>query len=597
MPGLINNADGGFSLETIINAGGTNNSAVTALPPIILCPVGGLCQFSVPGSDPDPADTLNFRLSTSLEADRDAFTGFIQPTGASVDSMTGLYSWDSTGLGIEGDLFSTQVTIEDGTGAGRSKVAVDFLIELVTVDFNPPVVTGPAPDFDPLCDTTVVATTGVLTSFDILATDIDAENVTLNAAGLPAGATMTPPLPAMGFMSVQSTFDWTPTTSDVGDHVVNFDATTPSNGQTLCPVTIKVDEFVAVVEPAGDDNVTVFAGADDPDNDNAINMSYTQVDAAGAVTAGGCVGPALRETWGHGYGKFGYFKPKFIDIRKILDASDDPRCAELRAQIPKAIYISPTQRVLPNPNLSDDDRQALYFGKEPEDFAARAALRWVFYIITSDAVTSNVAVISGNSAKEIGYEGECFDDTLPDRADSREFRGVMGGTSIDPMEKIRVFRTTTWECDRSRSGRRSSTIGILLNMRNDHFFSAGYKLETVLSLVGLLSEVKKELKSTDCVVNVRPELKALLKQIKKTKKVFLKAKTAQKVLDKAVPQFDKLLLQAVNFPACPDNVGARFAELAGAAAFMACDYSGHPVDRVKLDCPISQDVLDVIISD
>ena len=134
-------------------------------------------------------------------------------------------------------------------------------------------------------------------------------------------------------------------------------------------------------------------------------------------------------------------------------------------------------------------------------------------------------------------------------------------------------------------------------MLNDHFSSFGYKLETVLSLIGLYSEVKKELKSTDCEVNVKSELKALKSQIKKTKKVFLKARTAQQVLTKAVPEFDELLLQTVNFPSCPDNVGARFAELAGAAAFMACDYSGHPVDRVKADCPISPDVLDVIISD
>jgi len=389
---------------------------------------------------------------------------------------------------------------------------------------------------------------------------------------------------------------YTPDAGFGGDDFFIYTLTDFDGDTDTARVDVFVEAEVAVAEPDGDNNVTVFASADNPNNTNAINMSYTKVEVAGDVTAGGCTAPALRETWGHGYGHFGFFKPKYIDIRKLLDASDDPRCAELRAQIPKAIYISPTQRVLPNPNLSDDDRQALYFGKEPEDFAARAALRWVFYIITSDAVTSNVAVISGNAAKEIGYEGEC-EEVFHDRDDSREFRGVMGGTSIDPMEKIRVFRTTTWDCDRSRSGRRSSSIGILLNMRNDHFSSFGYKLETVLSLIGLYSEVKKELKSTDCEVNVKSELKALKSQIKKTKKVFLKARTAQQVLTKAVPEFDELLLQTVNFPSCPDNVGARFAELAGAAAFMACDYSGHPVDRVKADCPISPDVLDVIISD
>ena len=453
VPGLINNADGGFSLETVINAGGTNNSPVTALPPIKFCPVGGLCQFNVPGSDPDAGDTLGFRLSTSLEADRDAFTGFIQPTGASIHPMTGLYSWDSSGLGVEGDLFSTQVMIEDSGGPQTTKVAVDFLIELVTVDFNPPVITGPAPDFDPLCDTAVLATAGVLTSFDVLATDIDAENVTLNAAGLPAGAAMTPPLPAVGLMSVQSTFDWTPTTSDVGAHIVTFDATTPSNGQTLCPVTITVDDFVAAVEPDPEDPegpVTVFAGANDPDNDNPFDMDYQQVNAPGTVTAGCCQIPAIYETKGHGHGIFGYFKPTFRDVGKLLRASDDPNCADLIPLIPKRkAYITPTQRVLADPALSDAEVAALYYGDAPEDFAARANLRWAFCVIESDVPNTGIAVLSENAAKVVGYEVDCEEDVLQDR-------GLTTAISIDPPERIKVFKTATWECDRSRSGRRSS---------------------------------------------------------------------------------------------------------------------------------------------
>jgi len=128
-----NNPDGGFRVETVINAGGSNNSPVTALPPIVLCPIGGICRFFVPGADSN-GDSLSYRLSTSNEAkgvfgipDQFVQPGFTGPdvpgvNPAIINPVTGLYTWDTTGAaGIIGDLYSTQVTIEDGT----SKIATD----------------------------------------------------------------------------------------------------------------------------------------------------------------------------------------------------------------------------------------------------------------------------------------------------------------------------------------------------------------------------------------------------------------------------------------------------------------------------------------
>lgn len=374
---------------------------------------------------------------------------------------------------------------------------------------------------------------------------------------------------------------------------------TDFNGDTdTARVDVFVDGTIAVAEPDGDNNVVVSAGAGDPNNPNIVTMSYTKVDVAGQVDFFVCAAPALRETWGHGYGKFGFFKPKFINVQTILDAAGE-ECADVRAKVPDPIYFSPTQRVLPNPNLSDADREDLYFGKEPEDFEARANLRWVIGIIDSDVVNTGVALIEANSAQvaAVGYEGQCFDDTVPDRPDVREFRGVMGGASIDPPERIRVFRTTTWECNRSRAGRRSTTHISAFNMRNHHFSKIGFKVETFLSLVQLRSEIKRELKSTSCEFDVTAELNALKAQVKRTKLAFLRARTPEQVLDNALPEFVELTFQTVSFPACLSNIGARLAELAGGATFTACDYSGHPVDRVQADCPIAQDVLDVIISE
>jgi len=89
----INNPDGGYRMETIINVGALNDSPVSALPPIVRCPIDALCSFVVPGIDPD-GDVLDFRLAGTAEAS--SFGAFIQPgppdapNAASIDATTDL---------------------------------------------------------------------------------------------------------------------------------------------------------------------------------------------------------------------------------------------------------------------------------------------------------------------------------------------------------------------------------------------------------------------------------------------------------------------------------------------------------------------------
>jgi uncharacterized repeat protein (TIGR01451 family) len=249
---LVNNSNGGYRVETLVNVGTGNSSPVSALPPIVQCPINAVCSFLVPGSDPD-GDPLQFRLSTSAEASSTG--GFTQPgppfapNAASIDPSTGQYTWDTTGatLAASGDtLYSTQVTIEDRdpvTGAAKSKVALDFIIKLTQV-------TGVPPQFDspptPACGSTLSAPVGNQLTFTVQASDADAgQTVTLNAAGLPLGATMNPPLPTAG-NPVSSTFSWTPTGSQTGSHVVTFSATDDTGLQALCSVTIQVTTPIGV---------------------------------------------------------------------------------------------------------------------------------------------------------------------------------------------------------------------------------------------------------------------------------------------------------------------------------------------------------------
>lgn len=244
----INNPDGRYRVETMVNVGSGNSPPVTVLPPIVICPKDGLCSFAVPAADPN-GDALRFRLSDETEAG----SGFTQPgpphapNTASIDPATGQYAWDTTGAthataSDANTLYSTQVTIEDLDGAGnvKSKIAVDFFILLTTLTGDPPVVNS-SPGA-PACGSSLTVNSGSTLTFPVESSDPDpGQTVTLNAVGLPPGARMTPPLPTSG-NPVSSTFTWTPTEADQGVTVITFTATDDSSQQagrqTVCSIAV-----------------------------------------------------------------------------------------------------------------------------------------------------------------------------------------------------------------------------------------------------------------------------------------------------------------------------------------------------------------------
>ncbi len=245
----INNPDGNYRIETTVTPGGTNRPPVSTMPPIVLCPKNGLCAFSVPVSDPD-GDVVTFRLSTPTEASGSA-TGFDQPgppdapNAAAINSTFGTYTWDTTGATVGGatsnTYYSTQVTLEDrdSGNAVKSKIAVDFLIQLVTQGAGVPPVFDHPPT--PQCDSTINVNPGATASFTVQASDSDfGQTVTLNAVGLPAGATLTPPLPTAG-NPVSTMFSWPTGGGDAGStHVMTFTATDTASQQSQCSITIQV---------------------------------------------------------------------------------------------------------------------------------------------------------------------------------------------------------------------------------------------------------------------------------------------------------------------------------------------------------------------
>lgn len=239
-PSLHNNGNGNYRVLSVVDLSLDTCTAVSSLPPIVNVQQSGTQTFSVPAADAD-GDTLFWRLATPSEA---SGTGsYSLPPGFSINSSTGLVSWNTTGLAL--GLWTAQVIIEaraPGTNTFKSQVAVDFLLNLTSEP--PPGTTDPAfiaPT--PACGTTFDWTAGKNLNFTVRTSDADAgDSVSLNVIGLPVGATMTPGLP-VGGNPVSSTFDWTPTVANVGPHVIIFTATDNTLRQVQCSfiVDVKVD--------------------------------------------------------------------------------------------------------------------------------------------------------------------------------------------------------------------------------------------------------------------------------------------------------------------------------------------------------------------
>ena len=124
-------------------------------------------------------------------------------------------------------------------GAGQVATAIDhwqtwigsFSLEAPN---TPPVFEAPSP-----CDMTLVTLMSQPITFTVTASDVDADDtLTLDATDVPAGAVHVPALPATG-APVSTTFSWTPTFGQSGDHTIIY---TVSDGEasTKCSVQIRV---------------------------------------------------------------------------------------------------------------------------------------------------------------------------------------------------------------------------------------------------------------------------------------------------------------------------------------------------------------------
>jgi len=137
--------------------------------------------------------------------------------------------------------------------------------------------TGIPPQFDhppmPACGETLYVAVDEVVTFDVQASDVgpNIDTVTITVDGLPAGATMNPPLPIAGD-PVTSTFSWTPTASDVGVYNLVFHATdlAPCYFNEQCSIVLIVDDTPPTITCPGDLTVACDASLDPASTGSAI---------------------------------------------------------------------------------------------------------------------------------------------------------------------------------------------------------------------------------------------------------------------------------------------------------------------------------------
>ncbi|MEM9587454.1 MAG: putative Ig domain-containing protein, partial [Planctomycetota bacterium] len=175
---------------------------LTAIPDQVV-DEGQLLQVQAVASDPD-GDALTFG-------------GRSLPTGATVDPVTGLFSW--TPSSEQAGLFdAVQIVADDGH---RQRV-VGFSILVQNVN-RPPQIVPRRPLF---------MREGGELEFTMEAGDLDGDPIELTAAGLPGDATF-----------VDGRFQWSPGFEDAGEYVVTFTATDRLGLTDSTDVTIRIDNI------------------------------------------------------------------------------------------------------------------------------------------------------------------------------------------------------------------------------------------------------------------------------------------------------------------------------------------------------------------
>lgn len=228
---LVNAADGYERIETIVDLrNGNQGSPVSSIPVIVQMIRGGVNTVSIPKTDPD-GDTITCRMATSAES--------LIPTVATAGGNTLAVSsgcvltWDTAATAV-GQKYAAQVAVEEIHAGNTSRVALDFIIEIIDGSLNQP----------PTCSgTSGIQVVNVGQSFQgsFTGTDPEAGNLRLDHLGLPSGATLTPAAGTIQASPFSATFHWTPQLADAGSaYAVTVVYTDTGNLTGTCAFSVRV---------------------------------------------------------------------------------------------------------------------------------------------------------------------------------------------------------------------------------------------------------------------------------------------------------------------------------------------------------------------
>jgi hypothetical protein len=266
---LVNAGDADERVETIVDLrNGKSGSPVASIPPILQMRLGGLQRVPLAIADPD-GDPLTTRLATFEES----LIPIAPQAGGNVLSVTpdGVIEWDTSGT-IADQKFAVQVAIEENHRGNISRVALDFIVEIVDE--------APGMNQAPTCageGGLNLVRVGETFTRSFIGLDPDGDTLRLTALGLPPGATLTPPFGTEQLPPFEAVFEWTPQVSDTGSaHSVTVLFSDPAGLQGRCSFSlqignchiVKFDPLCATdcdtlrVELRAEDGVTVIAQRD-----------------------------------------------------------------------------------------------------------------------------------------------------------------------------------------------------------------------------------------------------------------------------------------------------------------------------------------------
>lgn len=257
-----------------------NSSPVFLNSPTPFVCVNQAVNYNHGVADPD-GDELRFYLTNCLQNPggsvnyASGYNGTTNPlsssTGISIDLMTGdiTFTPDITQVGV------LCVLVEEWrNGVKIGEVVRDMQFTVINCSNDAPAASG----INGTTDYSTTVCVGEALCFDIIGSDPNSSNVISTSwNGGISGGTFTP---ASGTPTTTSTFCWTPTTADIGDHFF-----TVSVEDDACPLTAS-NTYSYVITVEANPNPPITAGNDTGlCEGESVTLSAATVPAGGSVTS------------------------------------------------------------------------------------------------------------------------------------------------------------------------------------------------------------------------------------------------------------------------------------------------------------------------